>query len=42
LVSPLIGSAVDRFGFTAVCIAAPVLPLLGLWLLHVSVAKGSS
>jgi ACS family hexuronate transporter-like MFS transporter len=42
LVSPVIGSAVDRFGFTAVCIAAPVLPLLGLWLLHVSVAKGSS
>lgn len=34
LVAPAIGAVVDRFGFTALCAAVPLLPLLGLLVLR--------
>jgi len=37
-VSPLVGASVDRFGFAAVCVAASLLPLVGIWIVH-GVAK---
>ncbi len=40
--SPLIGLAVDRFGFGAVCMAAPLLPLTGTWILQVFVGGHAS
>jgi fucose permease len=39
--SPLVGLAVDRFGFQVVCLAAPLLPLLGIWVLRAAVARQS-
>jgi MFS transporter, ACS family, hexuronate transporter len=33
-VSPLIGASVDHFGFSAVCTAVAVLPLLGIYILR--------
>ncbi len=33
-VSPLIGSSVDHFGFSAVCTTVAVLPLVGVWILR--------
>lgn len=36
VMSPLIGVLVDRIGFTVVCLAAPLLPLLGIWLVQTS------
>lgn len=35
-VSPAIGSIVDHFGFTAVCLSVSVLPLVGVWILRAS------
>ena len=35
--SPLVGVVVDRFGFAVVCVAAPLLPLAGIWILQISV-----
>ncbi|MGD1090372.1 MAG: MFS transporter [Bryobacteraceae bacterium] len=34
--SPAIGWMVDHFGFSAVCVAGSVLPLVGVWILHVT------
>lgn len=39
LMSPLIGALVDRYGFTAVCVGAPLLPLLGIWLVQLSLGE---
>jgi ACS family hexuronate transporter-like MFS transporter len=36
-VSPAIGGMVDRFGFSSVCIAFSVLPLVGVWILRNSI-----
>lgn len=36
-VSPVIGAVIDRYGFSAVCLCLSVLPLLGVWVLKVSV-----
>jgi len=33
-VSPLIGASVDRFGFTAVCVVASILPMIGILILR--------
>lgn len=38
LASPAIGSAVDRYGFTAVCVVMPLLPILGLLILTLCLA----
>jgi sugar phosphate permease len=35
VISPLIGSVVDRYGFAAVCVTLSVFPTLGVWVLHV-------
>jgi hypothetical protein len=32
-ISPAVGAITDRFGFTAICVALSVLPLVGVWLL---------
>jgi ACS family hexuronate transporter-like MFS transporter len=40
-VSPLIGASVDRFGFSAICVSASLLPLVGIWLLR-GVSDGST
>ena len=34
LISPLIGTLVDRVGFTPVCVGIAVLPLAGVWVLQ--------
>lgn len=40
--SPLIGVTVDHFGFTSVCLVLSVLPLLGMWILAVSLKTHSA
>jgi MFS transporter, ACS family, aldohexuronate transporter len=39
-VSPAVGAVVDRFGFQAVCGALAVLPLLGVYILSVTLRNG--
>ncbi len=41
VMSPLIGTLVDDAGFTAVCVAAPLLPLLGIVLVQRSLGAGT-
>jgi ACS family hexuronate transporter-like MFS transporter len=39
VISPLIGTVVDRAGFTPVCLGVSVLPLLGVWLLQTTLTR---
>ena len=39
VISPAIGAAVDRFGFTGVCVAMPLLPIAGLLASQASVIE---
>jgi ACS family hexuronate transporter-like MFS transporter len=40
LAAPVIGAVVDRIGFTAICVAIPALPLMGLAILQASARVG--
>lgn len=40
--SPVIGGMVDRFGFTAVCVAMSVLPLIGVLVLQVTTVPANT
>lgn len=40
VVAPVIGVVVDHLGFTVLCVAVPVLPLLGLAVLQMSLRNG--
>jgi sugar phosphate permease len=42
LISPLIGSVVDRFGFAPVCVTMAVLPLAGIVILHTATRDARS
>jgi ACS family hexuronate transporter-like MFS transporter len=41
VIAPAIGAAVDRFGFTAVCVAMPLFPIAALLVLQAGVAGRS-